>query len=291
MWRDFKFDLYTHNERPPLPLPARGSRARTSSNVAPPHKPPGFEDIPRYGRYAARYRAYRPAYPDAIFDRLVAAIGPRRRHAVDLGAGTGQATNALLSRFERVTAIEPDADMAALVAQNERLTLQVATAEAALLADGEVDAVLAATAFHWMDAHRVCPRIARWLRPGGAFMAVAFARAQPQSGAVGEVLARYNALWRSRMHDRLSDWRAYGDLITDTQTFATVETFELYADFVWTPDQTAGFLLSTSFGAAYALSTGDEAGHHREFAQALADAAPEGVIHVRLPLEGALARL
>lgn len=259
--------------------------------MEPPRQSPASEHTPRFGRYAARYQAYRPAYPDAVFDRLVAAAGAPLSHAVDLGAGTGQATQGLLARFAHVSAVEPDPDMAALLPAHPGLSVHQQPAETAGFPAGAVDAVLAATAFHWMDAERVCARVASWLRPGGVFMAVAFSRPQAASGAVGEVLTRYNALWRSRMHDRLSDWRAYGDLIADSQAFATVKAFEIYADFTWTPEQTAGFLLSTSYASAYALATGDEERHHRELAAALAAAAPDGPIALRLPLEGALAQI
>ena len=260
--------------------------------MEPPHQSLPSDQTPRFGRYAARYEAYRPAYPDAVFDRLVAAAGAPLTHAVDLGAGTGQATKGLLTRFAHVSAVEPDPDMAALLPSHPRLTVHTRPAEAAEFAAGGVDCVLAATAFHWMDAELVCARVAGWLRPGGAFMAVAFSRPQAAFGPVGDVLARYNALWRSRMHDRLSDWRAYGDLITESQAFRTVKPFEIYADFTWTPEQTAGFLLSTSYASAYALATGDEEAHQKELVHALAAAAAhDGMIALRLPLEGALAQV
>src|ERR1700694_3770383 len=54
---------------------------------------------------------------DAI---LLAAAGPKARHAVDLGAGVGTVGLALLARgaAERVTLIEIDRDLAALARQN-----------------------------------------------------------------------------------------------------------------------------------------------------------------------------
>ncbi len=50
---------------------------------------------------AGQYAAFRPSYPDELFDWL-ASIAPQRKLAWDCGAGSGQATAALASRFERV---------------------------------------------------------------------------------------------------------------------------------------------------------------------------------------------
>ena len=84
---------------------------------------------PRFGLHADRYRRFRPGYPDAPFDRAAEACGAPQACAVDLGAGSGQATGQVLKRFARVLAVEPDADMAGLIPPDPRLSVQVATAE------------------------------------------------------------------------------------------------------------------------------------------------------------------
>jgi methylase of polypeptide subunit release factors len=53
-----------------------------------------------------RCYAFRPAYPPALHERLV-ALAPGPGHALDLGCGPGKLAIALSSRFEQVTAVDP----------------------------------------------------------------------------------------------------------------------------------------------------------------------------------------
>jgi trans-aconitate methyltransferase len=67
---------------------------------------------PRFGPIAGAYQAYRPAYPQALFDRILEALPPKnRRRAIDLGAGTGLSTLPLCRWFAEVVAVEPDPQM------------------------------------------------------------------------------------------------------------------------------------------------------------------------------------
>jgi SAM-dependent methyltransferase len=81
---------------------------------------------------------------------------------LDLAAGTGKLTRVLEQRFARVLAVEPDAAMRAL-----NPGAVEGTAEAIPLADGSVDGVFVAEAFHWFDRPEVVAELARVLRPGG----------------------------------------------------------------------------------------------------------------------------
>jgi SAM-dependent methyltransferase len=87
---------------------------------------------------------------------------------LDLGAGTGKLTAALVESGVEVTAVEPDPAMLAEL----RRALPVVhalpgSAEAIPLSDSSVDAVLAGNAMHWFDMDRAGPEIARVLAPGG----------------------------------------------------------------------------------------------------------------------------
>ena len=87
---------------------------------------------------------------------------------MDVAAGTGKLTRALVPTGARVVAVEPLAEMRRMlreaVPQVEALE---GTAEELPLEDASVDAITVAAAFHWFDAARALDEFARVLRPGG----------------------------------------------------------------------------------------------------------------------------
>lgn len=123
-----------------------------------------------FGRVAKEYERGRPEWPAAVVD---AADLPASATVLDLAAGTGKLTRLLVAHFARVLAVEPDPEMRAAL---ERLVPQAETlageAEAIPLADGAVDGVFVAQAFHWFDARRAIDEVARVLRPDGVLVLV-----------------------------------------------------------------------------------------------------------------------
>lgn len=99
-----------------------------------------------------------------------------RLHVLDLAAGTGRLTMALLAAgVGQVAAVEPDPGMRAEFAARvgtAGVTLHDGTAEAIPLPDASVDAVVVGSAFHWFDPEQAVPEIARVLRPGGCLTAL-----------------------------------------------------------------------------------------------------------------------
>ena len=81
---------------------------------------------------------------------------------LDLGAGTGKLTRVLADRYARVIALEPLAELRAIleerVPQAEPLP---GLAEAIPLPDDAVDAVFVGEAFHWFANDDVLREIAR----------------------------------------------------------------------------------------------------------------------------------
>lgn len=118
-----------------------------------------------FGAAAADYDRFRPGYPTAALDRL---LGPDVRRVLDVGAGTGALTRALVARGLDVVAVEPDPGMRAVLgARSPSVDLRAGRAEALPLPDADVDAVLAGQAWHWVDPELAGPEVARVLRPGG----------------------------------------------------------------------------------------------------------------------------
>ena len=119
-----------------------------------------------FGTAAVAYAEHRPDYAQAAV-RWALERAPGQR-VLDLGAGTGKLTAALLGLGVKVIAVEPDPAM--LTELRRALPTGRAvpgSAEAIPLPDASVDAVLAGNAMHWFDMDVAGPEIARVLAPGG----------------------------------------------------------------------------------------------------------------------------
>jgi SAM-dependent methyltransferase len=118
-----------------------------------------------FAEVAGAYERGRPTYPE---DAVRWLAGDEPCDVVDLGAGTGKLTRALVALGHRVTAVEPLAEMRE---QLESAVPGVAAvggnAESMPLEDASADVVTCAQAFHWFDHTVALPEIARILRPGG----------------------------------------------------------------------------------------------------------------------------
>lgn len=119
---------------------------------------------------AERYDASRPGYPDALFDAIEERTRPLAgATVVEVGAGTGIATRALLARGARVLPVDIGAGMLArLGARSPGVPAVVGDGAALPIADGAADLVAAAQSFHWLPLDRSVPEARRVLRPGGA---------------------------------------------------------------------------------------------------------------------------
>ncbi len=115
---------------------------------------------------SAAYAAFRPRYPDALFDWL-AGVAPAREAAWDAGTGSGQAAVGLARYFARVWATDASAAQLGHATAHPRVTYRVAPAERSGLDDRAVDLVTVAQAVHWFDRPRFWAEARRVLRPGG----------------------------------------------------------------------------------------------------------------------------
>ena len=123
-----------------------------------------------FGTAAQAYAQYRPDYPVPAVRWALAPAGrdPARLRVLDLGAGTGKLTAALLGLGARVTAVEPDeAMLGELRRRCPQADARPGSAEAIPLPDAAADAVVCGQALHWFDMDRALPEIARVLVPGG----------------------------------------------------------------------------------------------------------------------------
>jgi ubiquinone/menaquinone biosynthesis C-methylase UbiE len=127
-----------------------------------------FQD--HFSDVAADYAAFRPTYPDALFDQL-AALCPQREVAWDCGAGNGQASASLARRFRRVLASDRSASQVASAQPRDNVLYHLAAAEQAAISSGAVDLVTVAQALHWFAPRAFFAEVHRVLKPDGIFAA------------------------------------------------------------------------------------------------------------------------
>jgi len=190
------------------------------------------------------YERARPSYPADAVAWLVERTGLAPGATVaDVGAGTGKLTRLLVPTGARVIAVEPIAEMRALIEDAETVD---ATAEELPFADGTIDVITVAQAFHWFDHERALPELARVLRPGGFLVLVWNSRdlGDPLQRQVedllaarrAEVPAQENSVWR----EPLAASPFFGE--RELRTFPYEQRF--------TADDLCDRVASTSFVAA-----------------------------------------
>jgi ubiquinone/menaquinone biosynthesis C-methylase UbiE len=126
-------------------------------------------DARPFEQVADLYERVRPTYPSEAVDWLVDRLRIGASSTVlDLGAGTGKLTRALVGRAGTLIAVEPGPEM---LAQLRRAVPEadglLGAAESIPLPDDSVDAVVCGQSFHWFRTGEALSEMGRVLRTGG----------------------------------------------------------------------------------------------------------------------------
>ncbi|HEU5198849.1 MAG TPA: class I SAM-dependent methyltransferase [Ktedonobacterales bacterium] len=144
---------------------------------APSPQQPDAEHLRRRASFdsaAELYDAARPAYPEELFEDLVALTGLHADSSIlEVGSGTGKATLPLARRGFHILGIELGEHLAALarakLAGYPQARIDVDNFETWPAPEGRFDVAVSASAWHWIDPAIGYPKIARALRPRGFF--------------------------------------------------------------------------------------------------------------------------
>ncbi|MEN3320961.1 MAG: hypothetical protein V7643_4363 [Mycobacterium sp.] len=116
-----------------------------------------------FGAAAQVYDARRPRYPAQLFDDI---LTQSPQTVLDVGAGTGIASEQLLAKGVNVLAVEPDPRMAE-VARDKGIPVEIGTFENWDQANRNFDLVVFGQSFHWVNPAIALPKIHSLLSTGG----------------------------------------------------------------------------------------------------------------------------
>jgi SAM-dependent methyltransferase len=116
-----------------------------------------------FGAAAQLYDARRPRYPDQLIDDL---LSRGAQTVLDVGAGTGIASQQLLDKGADVLAVEPDPRMAE-IAKEKGIPVEMGTFESWDPAKRNFDLVVFGQSFHWVNPSIALPKIHSLLSTSG----------------------------------------------------------------------------------------------------------------------------
>jgi SAM-dependent methyltransferase len=232
-----------------------------SSTLPPNFRPDAFSGA------AEDYARFRPPYPRALFEHLIARVEPSKSdRLLDLAAGTGRVTLPLAPLFGDVIAVDVEPEMIA-EGKKEAAKLGITNIGWSAGAAENVDfprhtfrLVTNGDAFHRIDQVLVSRRVLDWLVPGGVF-AVLGSRiflddSKELDRTVRSVVRKYvgtPANERSGQTITHEEGLARGLALLRDVGFAEVENFDFTVLHTWTADAIIGLHYSTSFASRKAL--------------------------------------
>lgn len=208
-----------------------------------------------FSSVSAAYAAFRPRYPDTLFDFLAQAA-PARDAAWDAGTGSGQAAVGLARHFTRVQATDASSSQIEHATPDPRISYRVSPAEASGLDERSVDLVTVAQALHWFDRPRFWEEARRVLRPDGVIAVWTY--------ILIEIEPRIDALVRRFYHDVVGPFWPPERRITE-ERYQTIEF--PFAEFVApnfvieqpvTVDDVAGYIRTWSATRRFVQQHGDD---------------------------------
>ncbi|AIQ55673.1 class I SAM-dependent methyltransferase [Paenibacillus borealis] len=130
-----------------------------------------FKESERFNEAAAFYDMYRPSYPSALIDQIEEDASLTVDSAIlEIGAGSGKASELFLERGYELLCIEPGPQLAELGRQKHKdKKVRFVTSRFEHWDDSgqEFDLIFSAQAFHWVPQPEGYKKCGRLLKPGG----------------------------------------------------------------------------------------------------------------------------
>lgn len=190
---------------------------------------------------ADRYASSRPSYPETFFTWM-AEQAPALDRCWDAACGNGQSSIGLTRWFEKVEASDVSAAQIARALQHPQVHYRVEAAEHTQLPANSVDAVLVASAIHWLDVVPFNIQAGRVLRPKGLLIWIGY---DPLKGAPPTIQTWLHELYYERLKElwppeRIHVDRQYRDLPFPVPSQSLPKNFSIKLD--WTRRDLINFI-------------------------------------------------
>ncbi|TDH20632.1 class I SAM-dependent methyltransferase [Segetibacter sp. 3557_3] len=126
-----------------------------------------------FSKQANEYSAFRPSYPQALFEYLVTLV-PSLQSAWDCGTGNGQVAGVLAGYFHQVYATDISPRQLAKAVQRENLFYSEQPAEQTNFRQAQFDLITVAQAIHWFNFQCFYNEVRRTLKAGGILAVIGY---------------------------------------------------------------------------------------------------------------------
>ncbi|MBN9482320.1 MAG: hypothetical protein BGO70_17230 [Bacteroidetes bacterium 43-93] len=123
-----------------------------------------------FSKQAGSYAAFRPTYPEELFDFLF-SITKQYHRAWDCATGNGQVASVLATRFDKVQASDISEQQMAHATKKDNIFYSKQRAEHTNFANDSFDLVTVGTAIHWFDFDNFYREVKRVGRQGAPIAA------------------------------------------------------------------------------------------------------------------------
>ena len=198
-----------------------------------------------YSPAAEAYNKVRPRYPKELIDRVVeVAKLSSESKILEVGCGPATATIAFARLGCSMVCLEPNPDFCQLAQQNcqpyPHVKIRNTSFEEWTLEASKFDAVLAATAFHWIPPEVGYPKAADTLREDGYLILLWNTELQPPYELYQSLSEIYKAhapsLARYKQRDQEESLRGLGQMVINSGQFKDLVSEHVVSEVTYTVD-------------------------------------------------------
>ncbi|OMF29455.1 class I SAM-dependent methyltransferase [Paenibacillus sp. FSL H8-0259] len=161
-----------------------------------------LKESERFNQAAEYYDRYRPSYPFALIEQIVQEASlTKESRILEIGAGSGKASELFLDRGYELLCIEPGPQLAELGRQKHRdknVRFVTSRFEHWSGPEKDFDLIFSAQAFHWVPQPEGYKKCGRLLKPGGRlalFWNFYLQGDSEMEQEIAEVCAEYEVFW------------------------------------------------------------------------------------------------